>query len=395
MSRRASDAQDAELAVDDVVELLVGPVAHGGHCVARHQGRVVFVRHALPGERVYARVTEARKGSFARADAVDVLDPADGRVVAPCQHFGPGGCGGCDFQHASAELQWDLKATVVAEQLRRLGGVDRRVELESLPGDGFGWRTRVRWGSDGTVVGPRVYRSSQLVPVTTQAPCLIAAPGLTEAGSAVSGTVGDIVLTAADDGSVLLTPPGTAAPTVLETVFGRRFEVAADGFWQVHAGAPEALVDAVLDYLPGLAGRHAWDLYGGVGLFAAFLADAGAGVDCVEADRSAADHARRNLASLAGATVHTGQVERVIGGLDAPNVVVLDPPRSGAGRAVCEAIAAAGPSTVVYVACDPAALGRDTAILRAAGYELSGLRAFDAFPQTHHVECVARFQLQG
>ena len=123
MSRPVDDAQDAALAVDDVIELQVGAVAHGGHCVARHQGRVVFVRHALPGERVYARVTEARKGSFARADAVDVLDAADGRVSAPCPHFEPGGCGGCDFQHASAELQWDLKATVVAEQLRRLGGV--------------------------------------------------------------------------------------------------------------------------------------------------------------------------------------------------------------------------------------------------------------------------------
>ena len=126
-------------------------------------------------------------------------------------------------------------------------------------------------------------------------------------------------------------------------------------------------MDAVLDYLPGSRAGTRWDLYGGVGLFAAFLADAGAGVDCVEADRSAAEHARRNLSAFAGATVHAGQVERVIGGLAAPDVVVLDPPRSGAGRAVCEAIAAAGPSTVVYVACDPAALGRDTAIMRRGG----------------------------
>jgi tRNA/tmRNA/rRNA uracil-C5-methylase (TrmA/RlmC/RlmD family) len=379
------------LAVGDVVELDIGPVAHGGHCVARHEGRVVFVRHALPGERVFARVTEAKPGSFARADAVDVLVPSAGRVAPPCVHFEPGGCGGCDFQHASADLQLTLKATVVAEQLDRLGGIKRRVEMEALPGDGFGWRTRVRWGSDGTVVGPRVYRSAALVPVTTQAPCLIAPPGLTAAARSVTGVVGEVVLTAVDDGSVLVTPPDATPATVVETVFGREFEVAADGFWQVHPGATEALVDAVLEYLPDLTGRRGWDLYGGVGLFAAFLADAGADVDCVEADPVGVEYARRNLSAFTGSTVHAGRVERVIGGLPAPDVVVLDPPRSGAGRAVCEAIAATGPRTVVYVACDPAALGRDTATLRAAGYDLGGLRAFDAFPQTHHVECVARF----
>ncbi len=375
------------------MELTIGSVAHGGHCVARHEGRVVFVRHALPGERVRAQITEARHGSFARADAIDVLDPSTERIVAPCRHFHPGGCGGCDFQHATLAAQRSLKGEVVAEQLHRLGGVDWPVKVEQLPGDGFGWRTRVRWAVAPDAVGPRLYRSKEVVPLTVEAPCLIAAPGLTKAALAAELPRGEVSLTAAEDGSIVLTLPRRPVPTVTETVFGRSFTVSADGFWQVHPRAAEALVDAVLEYVP--PGGAVWDLYSGVGLFAVFLADASTTVDLVESEAAAVESARSNVAEAGGVTVHHGRVERVIGALPAPDTVVLDPPRSGAGRAVCTAIAEAAPSTIVYVACDPAALGRDTGYLRASGYELTGLRVFDAFPQTHHVECVARFTTRG
>jgi tRNA/tmRNA/rRNA uracil-C5-methylase (TrmA/RlmC/RlmD family) len=178
---------------------------------------------------------------------------------------------------------------------------------------------------------------------------------------------------------------------------GRDFFVAGDGFWQVHPAAADSLAEAVREALVGvdLDGGSAWDLYGGVGLFTEVLAAAvgpSGSVVTVEGDRRASALAERNMAEHPEVSVVLGSVERVIGQLPAAvDAVVLDPPRAGAGPALCNEIAARNPSVIVYVACDPAALGRDTAALMAAGYRLDTVRAFDCFPQTHHVECVARF----
>ena len=132
-------------------EVESGPVAHGGHFVARHEGRVLFVRHALPGERVVVSVYEDNGGSFCRADAVEILEPSPDRVEAPCPFSGPGMCGGCDFQHVSWDAQRDLKAEVVREQLSRLAKIERDVVVEALPGGPLEWRTRIRMavGRDG------------------------------------------------------------------------------------------------------------------------------------------------------------------------------------------------------------------------------------------------------
>ncbi len=182
---------------------------------------------------------------------------------------------------------------------------------------------------------------------------------------------------------------------VTETVHGRQFAVSADGFWQAHPAAAETYVDAVLECLPTVTGGTAWDLYGGVGLFAAFLADAvgpTGSVTSVEMDPTAAELARRNLADLPQVRHRPGMVEKVLRTMPRRvDVVVLDPPRTGAGRTVCVGIAERAPAVIVYVACDPAALARDTATLHGRGYRLNTLRAFDSYPQTHHVECVASF----
>jgi tRNA/tmRNA/rRNA uracil-C5-methylase (TrmA/RlmC/RlmD family) len=427
------------LAVGDVVELDIGPVAHGGHCVARHHGRVVFVRLALPGERALVRITDTKPGSFARGEAVEVLVADPGRVPAPCAHFGVGGCGGCDFQHASAARQRELKASVVAEQLRRLAGLERSVVVEELAGEGFGWRTRVRWALDEAGrIGPRAVRSHRVVGVSLDEPCLIAADGLTSlavglpvpaglrdrvAAHRMRGRAADrrrggrdrrsggrdaglpeVVLVRAGDGTVAAAWDGEATPTVTEHAVQRDFSVAGDGFWQVHPAAAEVLAGAVDDGVaPFLGpGGTAWDLYGGVGLFAAVLASrvgSTGTVLTVESDPTASALAAANLADLPQLQVIT---DRVDAALSAPadlrpamhrpvDAIVLDPPRSGAGVELCAALAARRPAVIVYVACDPAALGRDTAALGSAGYALTGLRAFDAFPQTHHVECVAVF----
>ena len=427
-----------DLQTGDVVEVAVGAVAHGGSCVARYQGRVIFVRLALPGELVRVRLTEVRPGSFCRGEAVAVLRADAERVEAPCVHFHPGGCGGCDFQHASGARQRLLKAAVVAEQLHRLAGVELPVEVEELPGGGFHWRTRVRWALDPDGrIGPRAARSHRVEGVNPAAPCLIAVPGLTELAATTEVPAGvrrprdipqprdrpqrragpqrgqpgrgrsgrpdlpEVVLTAAGDGSVLALWPDQPArapvPVVTERAVGRSFSVAADGFWQVHPAAADTLAVAVAQALtgPDLAGGSGWDLYGGVGLFAQVLALAvgpAGTVVTVEGDRTASALAAQNMAGSPNVSVLLGSVEKVIDELPATvDAVVLDPPRSGAGPALCEKIASRRPAVLVYVACDPAALGRDTAALMAAGYRLEDLRAFDCFPQTHHVECVARF----
>lgn len=346
-------------------------MAHGGHCVARvvsgspgetpGESRVLFVRHALPGEVVVVEVTEGTEGDrFWRADAVEVLTPSPDRVTAPCRFAGPGLCGGCDFQHVEVGAQRRLKAEVVREQLRRLAGVDVDVHVEEVPGDDHGlrWRTRQRYITlpDGGRA-MRKHRSHDLVPIDE---CLIEAP------TGPSYEVG-----------------------------GRAFEVADGGFWQVHPGAPGALVDAVLDALRPRSGESALDLYAGVGLFSRFLLDAvgpDGRVAAVEGDRAASRLSERNcprLQATAGdvATVLAGGLDPVWSSVD---LVVLDPPRAGAKRAVVEQVVARTPRAVAYVACDPAALARDVAIFAEHGYELRGLRAFDLFPMTSHVEVVAK-----
>jgi tRNA/tmRNA/rRNA uracil-C5-methylase (TrmA/RlmC/RlmD family) len=425
-------AHASSLAVGDEVEVDVTTIAHGGHCIARHEGQVLFVRHALPGERVLARVTETGAGErFVRADAVAVLSASPDRVTPPCPWSGPGRCGGCDLQHVSLPRQRQLKADVVREQFSRLARLDVDVTVEPVPGDdgGLDWRTRVEFavGDDGRA-GLRRHRSHEIVAVDH---CRIAAPGVdrlrvtgrtwpgTDAVDAVAPSVGD---------AVAVVVPGGEAPLVRERVVvgaggEREFTLSARGFWQVHPGAAQTFVDAVLEAAAPRAGERALDLYAGVGLFAAALARAvgpSGQVIAIESDAAACAHARDNLADLPQVAVLAARVDDAFG-VPRPSrrgsssqrgsrprkpsrstlvpasadVVVLDPPRTGAGKGVCAEIAAMAPRAVVYVACDPAALARDTAYFADLGYRLDTLRAFDAFPMTHHVECVALLTKSG
>jgi len=179
-----------------------------------------------------------------------------------------------------------------------------------------------------------------------------------------------------------------------EQAAGRTFEVTGSGFWQVHPGAADTLVAAVLDGLDPRPGERAADLYSGVGLFSAALAErvgTGGHVVAVESDEAAVDDAQQNLSDLHQVAVLADRVDRALAAdLVGPrDLVVLDPPRTGARRDVVEGIVALAPRAVAYVACDPAALARDVAIFAEHGYALTSLRAFDLFPMTHHVECVA------
>lgn len=368
------------------VELRLERVAHGGYVVGHADGKVLFVTGGLPGELVLAEVTET--GSrFDRAKVVRVLEPSAGRVAPPCPVADR--CGGCDWQHADQATQLALKGAVVAEQLERLAGIAWGGEVEAAPGGLTGWRTRVRYAVDGAGrVGFRGRRSHEVVPLPDQG-CLIAAPGPSVAELGRVAQVGrDLEVTVADDRTAVAVADGTRreAP-VRERVRGRTFEVEAGGFWQVHPHSAEILTGAVLDGLRPSVGERALDLYCGVGLFAGALVDAGCVVLGAELSRGAVLLARRNVPE---ATFVAGALER--GHRDLPDwadLVVLDPPRKGAGAGVVRAIVERRPRAVAYVACDPAALARDLATFAGMGYAATSIRAFDLFPMTHHVECVA------
>lgn len=394
------------------LEVEVGPVAHGGHCVARYEGRVLFVRHTLPGEVVLAEVTDDPGGGFCRADAVEIRTAAPGRVSPPCAladiALGKDRCGGCDFQHADPATQRELKAAVLAEQLRHIAGLDWPVEVRELPGGALRWRTRARLAVDQKGnAGFRPHRSHRVIPVED---CPITVEGaITEVADrrwrpgaeltvAVDGAR-ELHVTALDRkpqkrNQRPVARQVTGSGVAHEEVRGRRFDVAAQGFWQVHRSAPEVFTEVVTRFAAAEPGAVAWDLYGGVGLFAAELAEQvgpSGSVLVVESAKRAVEDALANLHDQPQVEFRAGTVEAVLADeeLAAPDVVVLDPPRKGAGRKVVEGIAAREPSRVVHVACDPAALARDVSLFAEQGYELVELEAFDAFPMTHHLEAIA------
>ena len=435
------------LQVGEAVEVEVGDVAQGGWCVARPAGApVVFVRHALPGERVIARVTEVTS-RFARADAVEIRKPSPDRVTPPCPSARPGGCGGCDWQHAGLPAQRALKAEVIAQHLRRLAGIDREVIVEPMPGDeaggGLGWRTRVQFAvRDDGVAGLRAHRSHDVIDIGD---CPIAHPGIADLGitrhrwpgvSSVEAIVGG---SEPAERAVIVTPddprrPGEAgrggdgrlrsedaeqdwaravpAEAVLsraghrltpirggeylrQRAAGREWRVSAGAFWQVHPAAAGTLTAAVVAALEPEPGDRVLDLYCGAGLFAgavAPLVGPDGAVTGIESDSAAVLDARHNLREWPWARVHRGDVARVLrrGGLPPAGLAIADPPRAGLAREVVDYLS--GPGRAVrfaYVSCDPATLARDLRLLAERGWRLGGLRAFDAFPMTHHVECVA------
>ncbi|WP_022881547.1 class I SAM-dependent RNA methyltransferase [Gryllotalpicola ginsengisoli] len=406
-------------AVGTEIELELTGVAHGGVMVARHEGRVVFVADGIPGERVRARVTAAKK-SFWRADVVEVLRPSPHRR----EHVWPEAsvdrdpaerAGGAEFGHIALAHQRELKRQVVADALARFAHLEREVMVQALPGDdegnGIGWRTRVRLhvSADGAV-GPYSARSHTVVPVRSLP---LAAPAIAEAaplGARLSDAASVDLIAPSTGGAISLVTGrdgrGPRREPIVERVGEREFRLPADGFWQVHRLAAQTLTDAVRravdpDRVDPAADNL--DLYGGVGLLAAAFGDAfgrSTRITSVESNPEATEFAGRNLADWVGARAETGRVEQWLRGRAArataaerarqrAATVVLDPPRAGAGKAVVDELLALAPAQLVYVACDPVAFARDAALFAAGGYEVRALEAFDLFPHTHHLELVA------
>ena len=412
------------------LDLDITNVAHGGIFVARHEGRVIFVSDTLPGERVRVRLTDANKKSFWRAETVEVLEAAPERqphiwAAAAIDRDPADRAGGAEFGHIELSHQRELKRQVLADALHRMAGIDTDVTVEPVavaadasPGDamdGTGWRTRVRLHvTESGIIGPYAARSHRVIPVD-DLPLAVHALEMAAPLDRLFAGAASVDVVAPSVGPVQILPAEqddkgrrrrTAPNPITELVGDREFRLDAAGFWQVHARAAETLFSAVQDAIdPDLFDPKAanLDLYGGVGLLAAAVGERfgpSVRITSVESDAQATGYAAENLAEWVGAAAQTDRVDRFLAGLarDAKNAdqgrqqaatVILDPPRSGAGADVVDKLAFLSPAQVVYVACDPVALARDIALFAGYGYTLKTLRAFDLFPNTHHVEAVA------
>jgi tRNA/tmRNA/rRNA uracil-C5-methylase (TrmA/RlmC/RlmD family) len=369
-------------------------VAHGGHFIARHEGAVFFIRHGIPGEQVVVEVTSTGK-SFNRGDVLEVIQPSPDRVKAPCNYAHRLGCGGCDFQHIAISRQRELKSDVITEQFARIAKMDLKVAVEEVS-DPLHWRTRAILNIDGSgKAGFFISRSHNSIQI---AECLTCVPELklSEIASRTwqPNTKLEISANKSGDRIVAGSEVFEGPKELVEVVGESTFQVSHSSFWQSHKSAPTVLTEAVMQYAELQSGDQVLDLYGGVGLFtAAALSAVGetGRVDLVEASSSAVGDAKNNFENIPNVNIYLGDVAKIMPRIGSADVVILDPPRDGAGALVLQQISALNPERIVYVACDPAALARDCGFANDLGWKLTNVRAFDLFPMTHHIEMVALF----
>ncbi len=365
------------------VELDIDGIAHGGESVARLDGWVFFIRHAIPGERVLVQITEVGK-SFHRADTVEIIDASPDRIAPACSYFHPGGCGGCDFHHISLQRQRDLKSQVISEQFQRVAKMEigvpvREVSLSENSGARYRGRLTLHVDKSGRA-GFLKSRSHDVFPI---ADCVVASEKLEM----------HTVLAKRYNGIERLTLPDEVRTEEI-SVHGttHRYRVSQESFWQGHVRAAEVLGEAALNSLQPRAGEYALDLYGGVGLFAKLLAHARARVSIIESSATAIADAKFNLREFSDVSFHEGDVAKEMKNIARADIVLLDPPRSGAELAVLDRIVALAPRRICYISCDPASLARDSQRLAERGYQIAESAAYDLFPQTAHIECVFTFE---
>ncbi|MFM6963868.1 MAG: class I SAM-dependent RNA methyltransferase [Micrococcales bacterium] len=396
-----------------VIDVEIEKVAHGGIFVARHEGRVVFVSHVLPGEKARVLIYEDKGGSFCRAEPQAILEASPDRVEHVWDQAGVGGAGGAEFGHIKLSRQRELKADVIEEALERMAGVQLRPVVEAAPGDdeanGLGYRTRIQLHvNELGDAGPYMERSHDVVLVRD---IPLAVEEIREVGihNKNWSKVKKIEIAASSTGQLQwkVDDKLKGDERLVERAAGRTFRISGGGFWQVHRKAAEVLSGAVTQAAEA-AGfdkkANNQDLFGGVGLFAGALAakfGSDTRITSVELSKRATEDALTNLADLPNAGALAAPVDKYLfdmvkkkQNLDAATVV-LDPPRAGAGAKVVESLVNLKPAHIIYVACDPVSFARDLKQLIVGGYKLNSLRAFDLFPHTHHIETVASLVYAG
>lgn len=404
-------------------ELHLTDMAHGGDALGRHEGKVIFVPYAIPGEKALVEIIED-KGRYARGRLVEILSPSPQRVAPPCPYFGPGRCGGCQWQHIAYQAQLEFKAAVVGDQLARLGRLPDVTVKRPIPSlSPWQYRNHVQFsvGDDGRLGfvatdGRRVetvevcYLLHPLLDELSAALDL-ELPGLARLSLRAGVNTGDLMMIfeTNDDlppalesdlpvSCVLLLSDGTpvnliGSNHIIEVVSGRSFHISATSFFQINTAAAEELVRVVGEYLAPAGDETLLDAYCGVGTFALSLADKVGQVIGIEEAAGAVADARLNAAEMDNVEFIEGGVEAILPRLDRPiDLAVLDPPRQGCKPEALAALIELAPCRIVYVSCDPATLARDARKLTDGGYQLVEVQPVDMFPQTYHIESAALFE---
>lgn len=386
------------LKVGDRVEVEIGPIANGGHFVARHNGQVIFVRHAIEGETAIVEITST-SSKLARGDAVTIIKSSDKRVESKCKYSGPGKCGGCDFLHINFQSQLKFKEQVVRELFMRIAKIEIDFEILSVPPeDGLHWRTRVDFAvSKNGHIGFYSARSNEVVEVDG---CIALVDPINKLDIFKRTWRGDdrVEVASTNTGQISVSRGGRTIEgqsQLIENIKDLNYQVSPASFWQGHKSAAEVLVGKVLELGGFKAGDVVLDLYGGAGLFAKAILNNNRDISklhLIESNEKATSDARKNLTEFGKmVSIHTGRVEQWLSQIKSCDVVVIDPPRTGTGELVNKLLIGLKPRKIIYVSCDPASLARDSSQLVAAGYKLGHITAFDLFPNTQHIECVATF----
>jgi 23S rRNA (uracil1939-C5)-methyltransferase len=383
------------LQIGNTLEVTAERLAFGGFCVARHEGLVLFVPFAAPGDRLKVEVTELDK-RHAKASILEILEPSPSRREPRCRHFTS--CGGCQFQHVTYDAQVAAKQEFVRDALVRIGGFDWPEPVVVHAAGEWGYRARTQLKVHRREVGFHRPFSKEVLPIEE---CPVLAEPLEKSLPAIRAAlealppkqrVHQVEGACGVDGAAWAPDlPGMRKDLVEHKVLGFSYFVEPEGFFQGNCLLVEDLVRGAI---AGLEGANAFDLYAGVGLFTLPLSRSFERLTAVEDERRAATLGRvnvkrngcDNVVYLRQTTEQFLQSNR-----ERPDVVLMDPPRLGAARAI-PALLELMAEQLVYVSCDPNTLARDLRTLSDGGYEVESVEGYDMFPQTYHVECVARLR---
>lgn len=388
-------------------EVTIEKLVYGGDGLAHIGTQAIFVPFAAPGDQVRVRITEVER-NYARAVVEEIIEPSPARRTPPCAHFGV--CGGCQLQHLDYAAQLETKVAFIRESLRRVGRIDWSDDIPMRAAAEFGYRSRaeikVSLDAEGRAQIGYFRAGTREVHEVSDCPILLPAARrelqrLHSEPHLIPRDATRVFLTAGDE-SVIVTPGSgensraaelDALGTAHQRIAGIDYSFGVRSFFQANRLLVEELVNVAIG---DARGRLAVDLYAGAGLFALQLAGRFEQVYAVEGNRLAAGHGQANARAN-----NTGNVRYEAISVEAwlkykaaaagrPDLLLLDPPRAGAGAQVIERIASLAPPQITYVSCDPATLARDLRLLLNHHYRLTSLTALDLFPQTFHVETVAR-----
>ena len=388
------------LNIGDIVTLDIGVIAHGGHFIARHNNQVVFVRHAISGEIAKVKITSVNS-KLAFGDAIEIIKVSSARVKPPCKYSTPGGCGGCDFQHISLDEQQKLKKIIIQDQFKRIAKIDINPDIISTdPFSGLHWRSRLDLAiSNNGKPGLHSHKSNKVIEIDK---CLIAVDKINESYVFNKNweSLDRLNMSVSSENELHINRFGKTifgSGELKEVVEGNTYIVSPKSFWQSHINAPRLLLKQVIKHACIKSGDIVCDLYGGAGLFAfpiaELLGDSGE-IHLIERDNDCIKDAKKMLHGKKNIIIHHGKVEQKLGKIKNIDIIILDPPRNGAGKQVIHQIIDKSPKSIVYVSCNPASLARDTKILLENNYILDTLMVLDLFPMTHHIECIVSFKKQ-